>query len=633
MALKDRIEQARNKMVQQGGRALDSLAAIANALDMRATAATVKEIGERLASDNFNLIVLGRFNNGKSTMLNALLGKPTAPVADWDGSRGIMPTDDLPCTATLTKIRYAEQPYVRVSRLDGKREEWSLAKYLRESSVRTSHDETANIFKDISGFELGFPAELCKSGVTLIDSPGMDDVPLRTAITRSAVPECDAAIVIYRSDSCAGQGEREFVSEMIATSNTRVFTLVNMWSGRKLDDRYKAFVWDRLIAFDRGGEPYSGQDFASRDVYFVDGLKALQGKLAGDMELVAESGLAAFEQRLGDFLVNERHSTHIVKFVSEADKCAVAIEQKASQHRNAILADGQKLVQAYEAIQPQLAAVRARRDELPALFERYRNETEREVMASFEQMIAKLRQDLPDELAARQLPTAATLQGKVLGMFQQKKLCTEALGVCEEIVNERITTWGGPEGGPNGACAVMNTVLQRMFEDVKGEIAEIDRAFSEANFEMTGWTVNSAAPTSVISTQERVLSGIAGLLVGDFSVLTGGVGGWRSVAGALGGHLAGAFVLGAIGLAGTAVFWPICLVIGVASSLLAGSVNLDERAKKTVQDQVLAELTKLPQEARLLLKNRLDTVFCQVEEQTMRSVHSVVRSEEHTSEL
>ena len=238
MALKDMLEQAREQLVNQAGGAMDSLVAIATSLDMKETAARVKKTSDRLKSDTFNLIVIGRFKNGKSTMMNALLGKPTVPVQEMDGNGGgPMPVDDLPCTATLTSIRYSEKPYVRVWRFDGKSEDWSLSKYLRESSVRGNEEENEKIFKDIRGFDVGFPAELCKSGVTLMDSPGLDDVPQRTEVTRQAVDQCDAAIVIYRSDVCAGQGEREFVSGVLATTGTRVFTLINMWGGRPMRAR------------------------------------------------------------------------------------------------------------------------------------------------------------------------------------------------------------------------------------------------------------------------------------------------------------------------------------------------------------------------------------------------------------
>ena len=627
MALKDMLEQAREQLVKQAGGAMDNLAAIATTLDMKETAARVKKTSDRLKSDTFNLIVIGRFKNGKSTMMNALLGKPTVPVEEMQDGSGPMPVDDLPCTATLTSIRYAEKPTVRVWRFDGKSEEWSLSKYLRESSVRGNEEENQKIFKDIRGFDVGFPAELCKSGVTLMDSPGLDDVPQRTEVTRQAIDQCDAAIVIYRSDVCAGQGEREFVSSVLATSGTRVFTLINMWNSRKVDDRFKAFAWNRLVAYDQGGQEYAGQDFEQKDIYFVDGLKALQGKFGDDPQLVADSGLAHFEQRLGDFLLKDRHYTHMQKFVKGADVEAAAIEQQISQRRAAVEADGQKLQQAYEAIQPQFEAIRARRDKLPEIFVRYRKEAERELRVSFEQMVAQLRNDLPDALQNRPLPTLSNASAKLTGSFQQKKLCEEALTICNEIINERVSTWGGQQGGPNSAAAILGGIIERMFEDVRGEIAAIDRAFNQAHFELTGWSVQTNAPTSVGSAQDRVLYGVAGFLLGDGSLMAG-VGSWRTVATAVGTQFASAIVLGVLGFAGSIFFLPLVIAAGIVTSLVVGSTGLESRVKKKVLDTVLPGLANAPAEADAMIDKQLAEVFGQMEAETMQSVLAVIEDEE-----
>jgi len=495
---------------------------------------------------------------------------------------------------------------------------------LRESSVRGNEEENEKVFKDIRGFDVGFPAELCKSGVTLMDSPGLDDVPQRTEVTRQAIDQCDAAIVIYRSDVCAGQGEREFVSNVLATSGTRVFTLINMWNGRKVDDRFKAFAWNRLVAYDQGGEEFSGQDFGGKDIYFVDGLKALKGKLSDEEQAVAESGLALFEQRLGDFLLKDRHYTHMQKFIKNADVEATAIEQQISQRKAAIEADGAKLAQAYEAIQPQFAAIHARRDKLPQLFERYRKEAERDLKVSFEQMIAQLRQDLPGELAKRPLPSMQNTATKLTATFQQKKLCEEGLQICNEIIHERMSTWASDKGGPNSAAGILSGILERMFDDVKSEIAAIDRAFSQAHFELTGWSVKTDETAGAVSMQQRILYGVAGYFLGDLSMATG-AGSWKTAATAVGVQAAGLMVLSVLGLS---VFWPVALAAGLVASLVAGSAGLEERVKKRVLDTVLPGLANAVQESGAMVDSQLATVFGQVEQETMGSILAVIEDEE-----
>src|SRR5262245_56751033 len=61
----------------------------------------------KLEEERFNLVVLGEFNHGKTTFVNALLGASVLPA-------GVTPT-----TAAIHHIRWAETPTARVIGADG----------------------------------------------------------------------------------------------------------------------------------------------------------------------------------------------------------------------------------------------------------------------------------------------------------------------------------------------------------------------------------------------------------------------------------------------------------------------------------------------------------------------------------
>jgi GTPase SAR1 family protein len=54
----------------------------------------VQSLQARLSSGRFHLAVLGQFKRGKSTLLNALLGKPFLPT-------GVVPVTAIPTPAAL----------------------------------------------------------------------------------------------------------------------------------------------------------------------------------------------------------------------------------------------------------------------------------------------------------------------------------------------------------------------------------------------------------------------------------------------------------------------------------------------------------------------------------------------------
>jgi len=622
--LREVLDRARSQLTPRAVGAVDGLRTLATTLEMKETAARLGQVRQRFDSDTFSIIILGRFKNGKSTLLNALLGRPTQDVPELASAKGPMPIDDLPCTACLTSIRFSDRPYVRIWRFDGKSEDWSLARYLRESTIHDDEEENVKVFSNIRQFEVGFPAELCKSGVTLLDSPGLDDVPARTEVTRQAVGGCDAAIAVYSSRAIMAQSELQFISE-VAGTGTRVFTIINTFDGREVDERFKRVCWNRLVKEWQDGPPYEGQDLASRDMYFVDARLALEGKMNGDAKKLEDSGMALFERRLGDFLVKDRQHAHLGKWAKSADGIAEAIEQQLSQRRAALTADHQKLMAAYEAIQPQLAAIRAKREKVPAIFARYRKEVERELKASFEVLITRLRQDLPEELKAFELPSLKGFHGRALATFHTKKLVQEALDFSNDRVSHSLTEWGN-----NEARKVLEPILERMVSEIEDEVAQIEREYEDIHLQLTGWRPATMAGEGVISNRERAISAGIGLLLLDPASMLGASGGFRGVAANFAGQIAAAVVLGALGLAGSVVLIPVMIAVGIAAGIGVANFGLDERVKKKAWEQIDAGLKKAPSEAGPLVDQEVARTFDDVQNDTMQRLLSAIEAEERT---
>src|SRR5438309_7530961 len=70
---------------------------------------------DKLETEQFNLVVLGQFKRGKSTLINALLG------AD------LLPTAVVPLTSIVTIIQHGPQPRALVRFLDGRTLEGDVA--------------------------------------------------------------------------------------------------------------------------------------------------------------------------------------------------------------------------------------------------------------------------------------------------------------------------------------------------------------------------------------------------------------------------------------------------------------------------------------------------------------------------
>jgi len=71
--------------------------------------ATCRWLREKLSSALLNLVVVGQFKRGKSTLINALIG------------RALLPTGVVPLTSFVTLVQYGAHPAASLEFLDGRR--------------------------------------------------------------------------------------------------------------------------------------------------------------------------------------------------------------------------------------------------------------------------------------------------------------------------------------------------------------------------------------------------------------------------------------------------------------------------------------------------------------------------------
>jgi len=613
--LSEQINQARERAHAQAGTAIEKLVKIADWLEMRETSERLTATAALLASVTFHLIVMGRMKNGKSTLLNALLEGTTQPVAMSTG-RGLMAVGTLPTTAVLTTVHYADKPSVKVQRADGSSEEWKFDQYLRDSVLTEDNEENERLFEKIMEFQIGFPAVLCQAGVIVVDSPGTDEHPMRTKITETAARQADAAIRPYRSDVLMGETELEEDTK-VREAGTRIFTVVNMWGDTQVDDRLRAYVWNRYVRDHQGGPKWDNQDLADHDIFFVHAQHAFLARMAGDAAGVERSGLGALERRLGEFLTNERLPAQLHKHATTAIRWAGSIQDHVGQREAAARADQRRLQDAYIAEQPKIAQITAQADKLPGIFERYQRQADIDLRTSFQQAVADIRQALPEYVESMALPSGES----VTKVFQHKKMAAEAAAGISEFTTDRLDKWSQTE-----AHELLEPIMKRLGDEVKAEVAAIGEQLDEINFRMSGWTVPAGdGNIRLVSTTERVLSAVAGLFFGDVSAaVTGGAGGWRGAAGGISGALGASILLGALGVTAGIVLWPATLAAAMMAGIWAGGRGLDQRVKKVALETADQSLATLPDVSGKVISAKVAEFFAQAEQEVSAEVKAFI---------
>nr|WP_320013496.1 dynamin family protein [uncultured Desulfobacter sp.] len=629
----NQINEIRETIETDAESALENLTNIAIKLGLKAITDDLEKVKKRLKSEVFHIIVAGRFKGGKSTLLNALLGPNTRPIPGFSANKGPLAVDTFPCTAVLTKINFPdlEGPDVRVWHFDDTYEIWDLSKYLNEAVIKADKEEHKDFFKDIREFELYYPAELCQSGVTAIDSPGTEEDAQRTEIARQAAKESDAAIIVYPSHSFGGEREIGFAEE-IMDSGTHVFTIVNLWDdGKPIDlKRLKGFVWNRLIT-DTGGPKYEDNDLSSQNIYFINAYQGLEGKFNHDQKLMAESGMTEFEKVLGDFLINNKYKAHINNLVGQAISHTNSLEQTIDQRRTSLEQDQQDLAKKIEEIQPKLQSIRNRRDRLPIIIDKARRDSRQALQVNFDEMMVRLQKDLPTRLKKHHLQSLEGIGG-VLNTFRKKKIVNEAMGIAQKEIESAITAWSNnPPDQPGVKCALKLT-LARLRDDISKEVEKMEKGFIDIQFELTGWQPPSGETNNPTGWVERVIGVGLGVLLSDVGLVFGGASGWRGFAGTLGGYALGGISVATLTALGAVVAWPVALggvvILGLIGGRVADMWGLEDRIWETVLNSVNPNFPGWTREMTPKIDAAIGKIFEQIQESVMQEVGSLIDAEE-----
>jgi hypothetical protein len=373
----------------------------------------LRQRAQQVREGRFQVLVMGEFKNGKSTLLNAMLNSP------------ILPQKAMEATAVITRIRYGDAARVEVFFADDRPSEvLSLEEFKREYELKVQDvvpDGDEQVFMDdgrpvgepISNSEqkqkaldrfshvrfavVYAPLELCRYGVELVDSPGLGAGETRRERTERYLDSADAIVLVLNAQKFATDDEKHVIENILWARGLRnIFFVVNRWNqvgDHSLDPEVDRSEMEEVIY--RYLKPFcraDGLDRSADRIFLVNAFGALAARMGkASPETLEESQVPDFEQALARFLAGDRvaieHANAALSARISADAARRHVRwQLANAHKPLV-----QLEQDRQRLEPKLAQLRKIRNYISTYLEDQSRNLQEQLVASLTMHLTQLR--------------------------------------------------------------------------------------------------------------------------------------------------------------------------------------------------------------------------------------------------
>jgi small GTP-binding protein len=287
--------------------------------DMERLASLVNEMDEL-----FLLVIVGEYNSGKSTFINALLGDEVFAMGD------------LPTTRAISILRYGEQ-----------RPPETIAE-----NVQLYH----------------YPLEVLRD-LDIVDTPGTNSIErMEEEITRQFVPRADLILFVTSLLQPLTASELDFLAHIREWGKKVVF-IVNGVDRRNSDeqlDRVREYLSREVTTRLGGREP---------TIYFISALQALKARLAGRSASgdSASHGMPIPDPR-NEYPALERY---VIETLREKERVRLKLLAPLGVLRHLLKGNLGSLERRFQVVEEDSRVLRSIREQLEAYSAEMRNDSER----------------------------------------------------------------------------------------------------------------------------------------------------------------------------------------------------------------------------------------------------------------
>jgi GTPase SAR1 family protein len=328
------------------------------------------ELVNRLNNEDFKVLVMGLFSSGKSTFINALLGQR------------ILPAKMMPATAIICEIKYAEEPKCTLYPKQGKYidkqtgrpqdEPFEIRVEELKDYILINHDLSENSGPEEDADEdprlescferlvLHWPLGICKEGVEIIDSPGLNDPDSHDRITLEYLPKTDAIIYCMNSGNALYEKDRETIEELRHMGYKSIIFILTNFDRIQESGEEEEFVRSMTSKLSK----YTS--LGAEGILFVNSLGGVIAKEKHDTERLHKSNILAVEARVENHLVSQKGKAKLFIAAAQVGNQNDIVGKSIDHKINLNSLDQEELKRVHEKLESILDGARVKRDLLMA---------------------------------------------------------------------------------------------------------------------------------------------------------------------------------------------------------------------------------------------------------------------------
>jgi GTPase SAR1 family protein len=508
------------------------------------------EVRQRVAADTFKVMVVGQFSRGKSTFINALIG------------RKVLPSYATATTAVINEIKFGERPAVLLYPRPGPDDKAPPPVEVPVEDLEnyvTVDEENIDKPNPYLKAELFWPIDLCRFGVELIDSPGLDAEQVHDELTIGYLSQVDAVVMILDATAAATNTELLFFETRVKPlGHEDAFWVVNKINLAEEDrERVKRAVARRLAPLVK----------SERRIFYIDAKGALAARIANDRQALAATGLNDVESALEDFLTTQRGRVKVLVPVRQLQQSVREVRNAIRDEEGMLSQEVQTLTAAYHSNEIPLAELRKLSELLVgSLRQKYKD-----LVAELDGFTERYLSSLPGRLP--KLMEGFSPEAKVSLLHPQQSVraitepCIEEL---QRVIGADLVAWQQGE-----LQTFLKTRLDLIQTETWAQIREFEKSLQKVKASLLGAGALASDAPATPSVQSIVPTGIGR----DFAAYGLGTAVGGLIVGGVMTFGFGAIAAGILGALGIGALLPVVIAVIAVGAVVAALKDASPKAK------------------------------------------------------